>query len=146
MLDRSLRHARLSDFGLAKEQQAHGGASMMTTTCGVVGSPGSMAPELLNRPASERSDTYALGVIFLEMLTGQIAWDPVNHPDKPALVDRAVSASVVADPTTAMHDPNADWPMSESTLFLTEAIAMTEFDPQKRKTLGEVERSEPFRS
>ena len=38
--------------------------------------PGQRAPELVeNKPASERSDIYSLGIIYYEMLTGQKPFD-----------------------------------------------------------------------
>ncbi|CAK9046084.1 Interleukin-1 receptor-associated kinase 4 (IRAK-4) (Renal carcinoma antigen NY-REN-64) [Durusdinium trenchii] len=72
LLDRVRRHARLADFGLAKDQVK---GSRHGTTGIVVGSPGYMAPELMMRPANEKTDAFALGVVILEILTGQPAWD-----------------------------------------------------------------------
>jgi len=73
LLDRNLRHARLADFGLAKDQVK--GSRTHGTTGIIVGSPGYMAPELMMRPANEKTDSFALGLVMLELLTGLAAWD-----------------------------------------------------------------------
>ncbi|MCO5205607.1 MAG: protein kinase [Anaerolineae bacterium] len=55
--------AYISDFGIARLLDE-------TTTVGIIGTPGYMAPEqALGRRATARSDIYALGVILYEMLT-----------------------------------------------------------------------------
>ncbi len=67
LLDRETRRAKLADFGLAA-----GSADAGVT--GVSGSPGFIAPEVLQgHPTDERSDLYALGVTLLRSLTGQAA-------------------------------------------------------------------------
>ncbi len=70
-----LLKAKLLDFGVAKQVCVEGGAeqSHMTGTGYIVGTPGYVAPELVLEGVSDdpRSDFYALGVIWFEMLTGQ---------------------------------------------------------------------------
>ena len=72
LLDRSGR-VRIADFGLAKLQRepARGTA---TRTRRVLGTPQYMAPEQIRDPGSvdHRSDIFAIGVVFYEMLTGQL--------------------------------------------------------------------------
>jgi serine/threonine-protein kinase len=59
--------ARLSDFGVA-----HLGDLSTTATAGVFGTLAYMSPEQrAGRPASARSDVFAVGVILREMLTGE---------------------------------------------------------------------------
>ena len=61
---------KLSDFGLARLMQ---GGEGLTRGPSVLGTPEYMAPEqALGRPADERSDLYALGVIVYQMLLGRI--------------------------------------------------------------------------
>jgi serine/threonine-protein kinase len=59
--------ARLSDFGVA-----HLGDVSTTATAGVFGTLAYMSPEQrAGRPASPRSDVFAVGVLLREMLTGE---------------------------------------------------------------------------
>ncbi|CAK9055872.1 unnamed protein product [Durusdinium trenchii] len=102
LLDRVRRHARLADFGLAKDQVK---GSRHGTTGIVVGSPGYMAPELMMRPANEKTDAFALGVVILEILTGQPAWD--EGREAMALGDAAVSDGIF---DASMVDAQASWP------------------------------------
>src|SRR5699024_5708229 len=67
MIDRRGR-AVLTDFGIAciaAEQSGPEGGTVM-------GTPGYMAPEVLSAgPADSRSDMFALGVVWFEMLAGE---------------------------------------------------------------------------
>lgn len=61
--------AVLVDFGIAKEQDTE---SNFTKAGAVVGTPHYMSPErATGKPIDGRSDLYALGVVFYEMLTGE---------------------------------------------------------------------------
>ena len=58
---------KLLDFGIAKDATSDG----LTLTGGLVGTPNYLSPEQLEgRPATPRSDVWALGVLLYEMLTG----------------------------------------------------------------------------
>jgi serine/threonine protein kinase len=78
----------LIDFGLAEKMQRDSGAA---GTDGIFGTPHYMSPEQgRGRVVDARSDLYALGVIFFEMLTGKKAFngsDPMsilfNHSEAP---------------------------------------------------------------
>lgn len=65
-------HAKILDFGVAK-LVAHARKETITQSNFVVGTPGYMAPELALHGTTDdvRSDLYALGVIFFEMLAGR---------------------------------------------------------------------------
>lgn len=66
--------AKLTDFGIAK---ALDDGESMTLTSSFLGSPHYMSPEQINNPRDVdiRSDIYALGAVFYEMLTGHKAYD-----------------------------------------------------------------------
>ncbi len=72
MLDREDNRVVLTDFGNAKILTgAH-----FTADGGMVGTPAYMAPEQgLGEMGDVRSDLYALGVIFYQMLTGSLPYD-----------------------------------------------------------------------
>lgn len=68
--------AVITDFGLARDQELPSGASNLTGTGGVLGTPAYMAPEQVEgRRATSRSDLYALGVVLYEMVTGRLPFE-----------------------------------------------------------------------
>src|SRR6185503_9193185 len=83
MLDKSGR-VKVADFGLAKLME-HGPADASLTVAGqVMGTPHYMAPEQWEKPTTvdHRADIYSLGVVFYEMLTGELPlgrFEPPSH-------------------------------------------------------------------
>jgi serine/threonine protein kinase len=64
-------NAYISDFGLAKSLEA--GAARLTQTGQFFGTPRYMSPEQVERGTLDhRSDLYALGLIFYEMVAGDV--------------------------------------------------------------------------
>jgi len=64
-------HIYISDFGLAKSFEE--GAVGMTRTGAFLGTPRYMSPEQVEgKPADQRSDLYAYGLILYEMVTGDV--------------------------------------------------------------------------
>ena len=71
----------LTDFGIAKVLDASG---QMTKTGMTVGTPSYISPEQARgRGVDARTDLYALGVIFYELLTGRV---PYKGPDSFATI------------------------------------------------------------
>ena len=68
--------SKILDFGLAKIIEPEGGEGI-TNTGTILGTPAYMAPEQCKsaRAADPKSDVYSLGVIFYEMLSGEIPFD-----------------------------------------------------------------------
>jgi len=65
-------HAILTDFGIAKILSG----PTVTATGAMIGTPAYMSPEQgLGQPGDERSDLYALGVLFYQMSTGRLPYD-----------------------------------------------------------------------
>jgi len=79
---------RVADFGLAKILGAEA-SSELTLTGQVMGTPVYMAPEQVERPASvdHRADIYSLGVVFYEMLTGELPLGRFDAPSKRTQLD-----------------------------------------------------------
>lgn len=72
--------AILTDFGIVKTLNA---STHHTQTGAMIGTPAYMSPEQgLGRPGDARSDVYALGVLFFQMVTGKLPFDA----DKPLAV------------------------------------------------------------
>jgi len=62
----------LIDFGAAKQMLSH---SDLTLHGEVLGTPHYMSPEqALSEPLSPATDLYSLGIVFHEMLTGQLPY------------------------------------------------------------------------
>jgi len=74
MLTKDGEVAKLTDFGIAK---AIDDDEQVTLTSSFLGSPHYMSPEQITNPkdVDTRSDIYALGAVFYEMLTGKKAYD-----------------------------------------------------------------------
>jgi len=73
-------NVRITDFGIATAAADVGAA--------ITGTPQYMAPELLaGRPASAKSDIYALGLILFEIFTGRRAYDAKTISDLKQLHD-----------------------------------------------------------
>ena len=69
-------HAYLTDFGLAKKFDT---ASGLTAKGSVVGTVDYMAPEQITGSRTDaRTDIYALGCVFYQMLTGRVPFDRDN--------------------------------------------------------------------
>src|SRR6185437_10743155 len=82
LLDKKGR-VKIADFGLAKilGQDAD---FRLTGARDVMGTPHYMAPEQVEKPqeVDHRADIYSLGVVFYEMLTGELPlgkFDPPSH-------------------------------------------------------------------
>ncbi len=87
MIDRKGR-VKIADFGLAKLVGADAPA-MLTMTNMVMGTPHYMAPEQVENPRSvdHRADIYSMGVVFYEMLTGELPIGKFEPPSKKVQVD-----------------------------------------------------------
>jgi hypothetical protein len=69
-------HAYLTDFGLAKRSDTVGG---LTKKGGVVGTVDYMSPEQVTGGVTDaRTDIYALGCVFFQMLTGKVPYEREN--------------------------------------------------------------------
>jgi len=89
ILDKKGR-VKMADFGLAK-LAGPGGQRLpaLTLATGLMGTPQYMAPEQIERPSEvdQRADLYSLGVIFYEMLTGELPLGRFPLPSQKAHTD-----------------------------------------------------------
>ena len=88
LLDRR-GNVKIADFGLAKLLGSMATDSALTGSRQVVGTLRYMAPEQMERPLAvdHRADIYSLGVVFYEMLTGELPMGRFAPPSKKAAVD-----------------------------------------------------------
>ena len=80
---------KIADFGIAKlVGEAHSDLSL-TASGTVLGTPHYMAPEQLEHSSEvdQRADIYSLGVVFYEMLTGELPLGRFQPPSEKVKVD-----------------------------------------------------------
>jgi hypothetical protein len=80
---------KITDFGIAKIVGATAGKASLTGIKDVVGTPHYMAPEQIEKPLTvdHRADIYSLGVVFYEMLTGELPLGKFQPPSKKVQID-----------------------------------------------------------
>jgi tRNA A-37 threonylcarbamoyl transferase component Bud32 len=83
---------KIADFGIAKLAHEQAESMMLTGTGSALGTPHYMAPEQLERPSEvdHRADIYSLGVVFYEMLTGELPIGRFAPPSASTPVGTAV--------------------------------------------------------
>ena len=88
LLDKKGR-VKIADFGLARLIGQSRPDFTLTGTQQVMGTPHYMAPEQMERPQTvdHRADIYSLGVVFYEMLTGELPLGRFQAPSKKAILD-----------------------------------------------------------
>jgi len=88
LLDKQGR-VKIADFGIAKIVGQTAKATSLTGAKDVVGTPHYMAPEQIEHPlqVDHRADIYSLGVVFYEMLTGELPLGKFAPPSRLVQVD-----------------------------------------------------------
>ncbi len=131
-------HGVLTDFGIAKILSG----PTVTATGAMIGTPAYMSPEQgLGQPGDERSDLYALGVLFYQMVTGRLPYDAdtplavilkhVNEPvPQPSELNTNIPAAIQAVVVKSMAKNPAERFQSASALIsdLQAAAASSDLD------------------
>lgn len=88
---------KIADFGLAKLMGLQGQDLTLSATGQVLGTLHYMAPEQLERPleVDHRADIYSLGVVFYQMLTGELPLGRFAPPSQKAVVDARLDEVVL---------------------------------------------------
>src|SRR5262245_23881489 len=88
LLDRD-GHVKITDFGIAKMIGPDAETVALTRGVDVIGTPHYMAPEQIERPldVDHRADIYSLGVVFYELLTGELPLGRFAAPSQRVQVD-----------------------------------------------------------
>ncbi len=125
LLDRRGR-VKVADFGLAKlvgvpdgatDGTHHPAGTPLTDGGTVMGTPSYMSPEQRDRPleVDHRSDIYALGVVFYQMLTGELPGKQVEPPSRKVQIDVRLDEVVLR-----ALEKNPDRRYSQASVFKTE--------------------------
>ncbi|MBI5386667.1 MAG: protein kinase [Verrucomicrobia bacterium] len=87
---------KIADFGIAKLMGDTAPEVSLTASGSAIGTPHYMAPEQLEHPqdVDQRADIYSLGVVFYEMLTGELPIGRFAPPSEKSPVDPRVDEVV----------------------------------------------------
>ncbi|MBX3746669.1 MAG: serine/threonine protein kinase [Verrucomicrobiae bacterium] len=88
---------KIADFGIAKLVGAPARGGTLTASGARLGTPQYMAPEQIEQPAAvdHRADIYSLGVVFYEMLTGELPLGRFAPPSRKTPLDARVDRIVL---------------------------------------------------
>ncbi|GFP92852.1 receptor-like serine/threonine-protein kinase ale2 [Phtheirospermum japonicum] len=134
-------HAKVSDFGLAK-QAPEGRANYLSTR--VMGTFGYVAPEYaMTGHLLVKSDVYSYGVVLLELLTGRKPVDMAQPSGQENLVTWARPILREKDRLEELADPRlgGKYPKEDYFRVCTIAAACVAADANQRPTMGEVVQS-----
>ncbi|KAL9360306.1 hypothetical protein Peur_048429 [Populus x canadensis] len=134
-------HAKVSDFGLAK-QAPEGRANYLSTR--VMGTFGYVAPEYaMTGHLLVKSDVYSYGVVLLELLTGRMPVDMSQPSGQENLVTWARPILRDKDHLEELADPTlgGKYPKEDFVRVCTIAAACVSSEASQRPTMGEVVQS-----
>jgi len=125
---------KIADFGVAKivarglaedaQQTGAGGAEFGQTEAGkVIGTPQYMAPEQLANPLAvdHRADIYALGVVFYQMLTGELPAGKFEPPSRKVQIDVRLDEVVLR-----ALEQNPELRYEQASIFKTQVETISE--------------------
>ncbi|HWY31719.1 MAG TPA: protein kinase, partial [Candidatus Acidoferrum sp.] len=123
LLDKKGR-LKITDFGIAKIIGVATGKSSLTGARDVVGTPHYMAPEQIENPQAvdHRADIYSLGVVFYEMLTGELPLGRFSPPSQKAPMDARLDEVVMH---TLEKEPGERYQQASQVKTDVETIAAT---------------------
>jgi len=115
---------KITDFGLAKVLGRSEGASGLTGSYQVMGTPHYMAPEQIERPGrvDHRADIYSLGVVFYELLTGELPIGRFGPPSGRAQIDVRLDEVVLR---TLEKEPERRYQAAQEVATAVSSIAET---------------------
>ena len=91
---------KLLDFGIAKS----GNSPKLTMTGNVIGTTHYLSPERIRgKPANERSDIWALGVLLYEMVTGRVPFDVPDAQSPVQLYEKIITGTYL-QPTALLPE------------------------------------------
>lgn len=130
LLDRQGR-VKIADFGLAKLLHQADDLHELTGSHQVMGTPRYMAPEQLEgtRHVDHRADIYSLGVVFYEMLTGELPLGRFPPPSQKATIDARLDRVVLR---TLEKEPRSRYQQASEIKTDVDSIRDSAFQTQSR--------------
>src|ERR1039457_3470557 len=124
LLDKQGR-VKIADYGIAKLLDADGRVQSLTGEQGVVGTPHYMAPEQVEKPSvvDHRADIFSLGVVFYEMLTGELPLGKFAPPSRMVKMDVRLDEVVLH---ALEKEPSLRYQQASQVRTDVETIARTE--------------------
>lgn len=115
---------KITDFGIAKMVGIGAGQQTLTGAKDVVGTPHYMAPEQIEKPLSvdHRADIYSLGVVFYEMLTGELPLGKFAPPSQKVHIDVRLDEVVLH---ALEKEPNRRYQQASQVKTAVETIVTT---------------------
>ncbi len=134
LLDKKGR-VKIADFGLARLLDKPAAVYTLTRAGQRMGTPQYMAPEQLERPheVDHRADIYSLGVVFYEMLTGELPLGVFAAPSKKVEVDVRLDDVVLR---TLEKDPERRYQHASELKTEVEIISETAGQAEAAKALA----------
>ena len=120
---------KIADFGLSKlRHNANHTEASLTGTHQVMGTLRYMAPEQMEgtRDVDHRADIYSLGVVFYEMLTGELPLGRFQAPSQKVAVDVRLDDVVLR---ALAKEPERRYQHASDVKTAVESIAVTEGPP-----------------
>ena len=136
LLDKTGR-VKVADFGIAKmlgaalAGSAGGPAAPENATQAAVGTPSYSAPEQKTDPrrVDSRADIYSLGVVFYELLTGELPGQRIEPPSKKVQIDVRLDEVVLRALETA---PELRYQQASDVKTMLQTIASTTAPAEKK--------------
>ncbi len=130
---------KIADFGLAKLLDRPAAAHTLTQAGQVMGTPHYMAPEQMEKPleVDHRADIFSLGVVFYEMLTGELPLGHIAPPSQKVEVDVRLDEIVLkslARETERRYQHASDIKTDMEALYGTTRISGKMFGYEYRST------------
>lgn len=128
---------KIADFGLSKLLGTEAQAVKLTQPGHVLGTMHYMAPEQFENPVAvdHRADIYSLGVVFYEMLTGELPLGRFALPSQKAAVDARLDELVLR---TLEKEPNRRFQQASELRYQVATIAgvATSLSPEVSRKLS----------
>jgi tRNA A-37 threonylcarbamoyl transferase component Bud32 len=130
LLDRQ-GQVKIADFGIAKILELAPGDLSLTGARDVVGTPHYMAPEQVEKPQTvdSRADIFSLGVVFYEMLTGELPLGKFQPPSQKVQIDVRLDDVVLR---ALAKEPERRYQQVSEVKSNVETISHTKPNPTKR--------------
>lgn len=127
---------KIADFGLSRILGVEDQQTALTGTHQIMGTPRYMAPEQLEgaRSVDHRADIYSLGVVFYEMLTGELPIGRFEVPSRKVQIDVRLDDVVLR---TLAKEPQRRYQRASEIKSDVESIASTEDPALARTVVGE---------